>query len=112
GSSQNNPANEANLRNDLDQLSTLIDITITTDSNTGKVTVLAGGQLPLVLGDQSFQLSANPSGAPGSQVSSSASGHSPLSFSGQLGALLHTRNGPISQLLGSSATPGSLNTLA
>ncbi len=110
-STQASPANEASLRSDLDQLSSLVDVTVTT-APSGAVTVLAGGQLPLVIGDQSYTLSANTAAAPGSQISSSGGGNSPASFSGQLGGLLQTLNGTIGQLLGSSGNPGSLNTLA
>jgi flagellar hook-associated protein 1 FlgK len=102
---------EANLRSDLDQLSSLVDITVTSAPN-GTVSVLAGGELPLVIGDQSYSLSVDPSAASGSQVSSSVGGSSPASFSGQLGALLQTQNGTLSQLLGSGTNPGTLNTLA
>lgn len=111
GSTQENPGVDANLRSDLYQLSSLVDITVTKAPN-GTVSVLAGGQLPLVIGDQSFTLSATPSAAPGSQISSSGGGNSPESFSGELGALLQTRNGTISQLLGGNGQTGSLNTLA
>ena len=110
-SPQANPAAEANLRSDLDQLSSLVDINVTTGAD-GSVTVLAGGQLPLVIGKQSYTLSADLSAPPGSQISSSAGGNSPVSFSGQLGALLQTQNGTISPLLGANGQPGSLNTLA
>jgi flagellar hook-associated protein 1 FlgK len=111
GETQIDPATDASLRSSLDQLSSLIDVTVTKNSN-GTVSVLAGGQLPLVLGDRAYPLSANPSAAPGSQISSSAGGNSPADFSGTLGALLATRNGAINQLLGSGSNPGSLNTLA
>jgi flagellar hook-associated protein 1 FlgK len=74
--------------------------------------VLAGGQLPLVLGDQAYTLSANPSAAQGAQITSSAGGSSPDNFSGQLGALLNTQNGTLDPLLGSNGNPGTLNTLA
>ena len=108
---QIDPATGAGLRSDLDQLSSLVDITVTTGAN-GSVSVLAGGQLPLVEGDQAFTLSADPSAAPGSQITSSAGGNSPTTFSGTLGGLLATNNGTISQLLGSQGNPGTLNTLA
>ncbi|HWF09703.1 MAG TPA: flagellar hook-associated protein FlgK [Bryobacteraceae bacterium] len=104
-------AGDAQLRNAVDQLSTLVDVNVTKAAD-GTVTVLVGGQLPLVIGDQSFALSANPSAAAGAQVSSSAGGNSPVAFSGQLGALLGTRNGALAQLLGSGANPGTLNALA
>jgi flagellar hook-associated protein 1 len=108
---QANPAIDANLRSDLDQLSSLVDITVTKAAN-GTVSVLAGGQLPLVIGDQAYTLAANPAAAPGSQISSSGGGNSPAAFSGQLGALLETQNGTITQLIGGNGQTGSLNTLA
>jgi flagellar hook-associated protein 1 FlgK len=111
GSAQENPATDANIRSDLDQLSSLVDITVATAPN-GSVSVLAGGELPLVLGDQSYALSASLSGAPGTQISSAAGGVTPASFSGQLGALLQTQNGTIAQLTGGDDQTGSLNTLA
>jgi flagellar hook-associated protein 1 FlgK len=106
-----NPSNDANLRNDLDQLSSLVDITVTKSSD-GSVSVLAGGQLPLVDGNQLYTITANPGASPGSQISSSAGGNSPVAFSGQLGALLETRNTVIGGLLGANGEPGALNTLA
>jgi len=105
------PAADASLRNDLDQLSSLVDISVTTDSS-GTVAVLAGGQLPLVLGDQAYTLTTNLAGAPGSQVTSSGGGNSPASFSGQLGAVLDTQNNTIDALIGGGGQTGSLNTLA
>jgi flagellar hook-associated protein 1 FlgK len=102
---------DANLRNALDQLSSLVDITVTKAPD-GSVSVLAAGQLPLVVGSQAYTLTADPANLPGSQLASSAGGNSPASFSGQLGALLDTRNGAISQLLGTNGSAGSLNTLA
>jgi flagellar hook-associated protein 1 FlgK len=104
-------SSDASLRSDLDQLSSLVDITVTKNGD-GTVSVLAGGQLPLVEGTQAYTISANPSAAPGSQISSSAGGNSPDTFSGQLGALLETRNTTIGGLLGSGSNPGTLNTLA
>src|ERR1035438_7109777 len=108
GSSQTDPGVDASLRSALDQLSSLVDITVTKAPD-GSVSVLAGGQLPLVVGGQAYTLSADPSAAPGSQLSSSAGGNSPDTFSAQLGALLSTRNGAISQLLGANGSTGSLN---
>jgi flagellar hook-associated protein 1 FlgK len=110
-SGQADPGTDANLRSDLEQLSSLVDITVTTAPG-GAVSVLAGGQLPLVIGAQAYQLSANTSAAPGSQISSSAGGNSSVSLTGQLGALLGIKNGTIAQLLGGNGNPGTLNTLA
>jgi flagellar hook-associated protein 1 FlgK len=107
---QFNPGIDANLRSDLTQLSSLVDITMNQNSD-GSVSVLAGGELPLVLGNQSYTLSVDPTQAEGSQVTSSAGGSSPATFSGQLGALLNA-TGSISQLLGPAGDAGSLNTLA
>ncbi len=110
-SSQLDAATDAELRNSLDKLSSLVDITVSRNPN-GSVVVLAGGQLPLVIGDQAYKLGVDPAAAVGSQVSSSAGGNSPGAFSGQLGGLLETRNVAIGQVLGGNGVPGSLNTLA
>jgi len=106
-----NPAIDAALRNSLDQLSSLIDISVIAAPD-GTVSVLAGGQLPLVLGDQAYTLSTNLNAAPGAQVTSSGGGNSPVSFSGQLGALLNTQNNTIDALIGGGGQTGTLNTLA
>jgi len=111
GEASVDPATDASLRSDLDQLSSLVDIGVAKNAN-GTVSVLAGGQLPLVEGDQAFTLSANPNAAPGSQILSSAGGDSPATFSGQLGALLETRNNTLGGLLGVNGSPGTLNSLA
>ena len=110
-SQQEIPSVAAGLRNDLNQLSNLVDITVSTNAN-GTVSVLAGGQLPLVLGDQAYTLSVDANAAPGSQVRSSAGGNSPETFSGRLGALLDTQNNTIAALIGGNGQAGSLNTLA
>ena len=111
GETEIDPATGAGIRSTLDQLSSLVDINVQTNQN-GTVSVLAGGQLPLVLGDQAYTLSADPTAAAGAQITSSAGGNSPPSFSGQLGALLQVQNGTFDVLLGSGANPGTLNTLA
>jgi len=111
GQSQPDPATDANLRSTLEKLSSLVDISVTKAAD-GTISVLVGGTLPLVIGDRAYSLSSYPSGAAGSQVSSSARGHSPAAFSGQLGALLDIRNTTINQLLGSGAANATLNDLA
>ncbi len=99
------------LRSSLDQLSSLVDISVTRNPD-GTVSVLAAGEQPLVQGDRAFTLTANLSASPGAQISSSGGGGSPPAYSGQLGALLNARNGAIHQLIGDSSAPGSLNELA
>ena len=109
--SGSDPGAEANLRSSLEQLSSLVDITVAKSSD-GTYSVLAGGQIPLVLGSNAFSLAANPQGPEGAQIASSAGGNPAPSFSGQLGALLDARNTRLGQLLGTGTTPGSLNSLA
>ena len=49
------PSVDAGLRNDLDQLSSLVDVSVSTAPN-GTVSVLVGGQIALVLGDHAYTL--------------------------------------------------------
>jgi flagellar hook-associated protein 1 FlgK len=110
GQAQFSPGIDATRRSDLDQLSSLIDITTTRNSD-GTVSVLAGGEIPLVVGTQSYTISVDPTQPAGSQVTSSDGGYSPAAFSGQLGALLNSY-GVVGQLLGPVGSAGSLNMLA
>src|SRR5262249_40065677 len=64
------PVGDAQLRSALDQLSGLTDISVLHNAD-GTVSVLTGGQQPLVIEDQAYALSANPQAAPGSQITSS-----------------------------------------
>lgn len=105
------PGVEANRRNALGDLAALIDITTSVASD-GSVSVLTGGQQPLVFGDQAYQLTVNPGALPPLQVSSAGGGNSQVTYSGRLGALLDIRNNTLSPLLGGGADTGSLNTLA
>lgn len=111
GQTNVNPAIDTSERSALTQLSSLVGITVTRNSD-GTLNVLAGGSIPLVLGDTAFSLSANLASAPGSQVTSSGGGASPPSFSGTLGGLLDTYNNTIAPILGGNGHAGSLNTLA
>jgi len=83
-----------------------------TQNADGTVNVLAGGSVPLVLGDQAYTLTANLSAAPGSQITSSGGGSAPPSFSGTLGGLVDTLNNTITPIIGGNGQAGSLNTLA
>jgi flagellar hook-associated protein 1 FlgK len=105
------PGTNASERSALSQLSSLVGVTVTQNAD-GTANVLAGGSIPLVLGDQSYTLSANLQAAPGNQVTSSGGGAQPPSFSGTLGGLLDTFNNTITPILGGNGQPGSLNTLA
>lgn len=105
------PQLNANLRNALDSLSSLVNITTSTNRD-GTVTVLAGGTLPLVTEDQSWPLGVNTAAAPGNQVVSTGGGVPPATLLGSLGGLLDVRNNGISALLGGNGQAGSLNTLA
>jgi flagellar hook-associated protein 1 FlgK len=111
GQSALDPGADAGLRSALDQLSSLTGITVLPAAD-GTVSVLAGGQQPLVIGDHVYKLSADSSASPGSQVSSSGGGNSPPSYGGQLGALVDFRNGTLQTLLGGNGTSGTLNDLA
>ena len=111
GATTLNPGTDASRRSALTQLSSLVGVTVTQNAD-GTVNVLAGGTLPLVLGDQAYKLSANLSAAPGSQITSSGGGAAPSSFSGTLGGLVDSLNNTITPILGGNGQAGSLNTLA
>ena len=113
---------DANLQAALEQLSELSDITATTQPD-GTVTVLLGGQTPLVAGASQYDLSvgtapagpsaAYPGGVPqaaildgaGRDVTEQAAG-------GKLGALLEIRNRVLPSLIGGQDEAGDLNRLA
>lgn len=109
--SQVEPGTDASQRSALTQLASLVGINVTQNAD-GTVNVLAGGSVPLVLGDQAFTLTANLSAAPGSQITSSGGGSAPPSFSGTLGGLVDALNSTITPILGGNGQAGSLNTLA
>ena len=111
GQSQVEPGTDASQRSALTQLASLVGINVTQNAD-GTVNVLAGGSVPLVLGDQAFTLTANLSAAPGSQITSSGGGSAPPSFSGTLGGLVDALNSTITPILGGNGQAGSLNTLA
>ena len=111
GQSQLEPGVDASQRSALTQLASLVEITVNKNAD-GTLNVLAGGSIPLVLGDQAYALTANLAAAPGSQVTSSGGGVGPPSLSGTLGGLLDTYNNVIAPILGGNSQAGSLNTLA
>ena len=115
-----NAALQANVYNTLQQLSQIVPISSFTQSD-GSMTVLLGGQTPLVIGQTQYQISSdvtvpanssNPNGPPSPQVlDSSGNDITSLIGSGELGGLLQA-NATLAQLAGDSSQPGSLNQLA
>lgn len=114
---------QADLYNNLEQLSQIVPIT-TVQEGDGTMTVLLAGQTPLVIGQTQYQISSNfavpqnppptyPSAAPSAQVLDS-NGNDITSeiTSGQIGGLLQAVNGTLAQIQGSGSQQGSLNQLA
>jgi len=118
----NDAALDAQIHNTLENLSQIVNFTYTVGED-GEVTVLAGGQTPLVVNQQQYNISdqiaapAQPPGSPsvpptasifdsaGRDITSQITG-------GQLGGLLDTYNNVLGSLLGNSNQPGTLNQLA
>jgi flagellar hook-associated protein 1 FlgK len=118
---QTNPtaaaSNDSALHASLEELSQVINFTTVTASD-GTTTVLLDGQVPLVVGDQSYPLSlsmitSGTNGSPaaphimdsnGIDVTAHATG-------GNLGGLLSVANGDLADLTGDSSQNGSLNNL-
>ncbi|MBV8553632.1 MAG: flagellar hook-associated protein FlgK [Acidobacteriaceae bacterium] len=105
----------AQLYSDLEQLSNLVSINVETQSD-GTVTVLMGGQVPLVIGSSQEAISVQSGGgtvpdatiltSDGQDVTRLASNQ------GQLGGLLQFRNAVLPTVVGDGAQPGGLNQLA
>ncbi|MDQ6677055.1 MAG: flagellar hook-associated protein FlgK [Acidobacteriota bacterium] len=114
---------DANQAAALEKLSSLAGISVTTAPD-GSASVLLNGQIPLVLGSQSFALQAgfevagppapaNPGGIPGIRISD-VNGRDVTSHltQGSLSGLLQFRNTTLAGLRGSYTQQGSLNSLA
>lgn len=119
---RNDASLDANIHNTLENLSQLVNFTYTV-GNDGEVTVLAGGQTPLVVDQQQYNISdviAAPSTASGSPgvpptatiLDSAGRDITSQIAGGQLGGLLNTHNQVLASLLGDSTQPGTLNQLA
>ena len=116
---QNDGGLQAQLYTDLENLSNLVDMSAQFQSD-GTVSVLMGGQVPLVTGETQTVLSvstANPSGssnAPPDQQILTATGANVTSKveQGQLGGLLNITNAVLPSILGNAGNQGSLNQLA
>ena len=112
------PGLSAQLQNTLEDLSSLADIQVLPGvGNT--VTVLLGGQTPLVIGDQTNALQVQSdapnalNGPPNVQiVDSNGTDVTSQVTSGALSALLSVRNNLLPSLAGGGAQVGELNTLA
>ena len=116
------PNLDASVHSDLENLSNLVNFTSSFAQN-GTVTVLVGGQTPLVLGGQSYPLQSGlapavsnptePSGSP-SQMIQDSNGVNITSqvTGGQLAGQLQVRNVTLPGILGDTNQPGSLNQLA
>lgn len=107
------PSVDADLYNNLEQLSQLVPVTALPQSN-GTMTVLIDGQTPLVIGSQQFQISA-----PTVSLSSDAQvldyqGNDITAQigSGQMGGTLQARNVTLPALNGDGTQQGGLNQLA
>jgi flagellar hook-associated protein 1 FlgK len=120
---QPDPGAAAQLENNLENLSQLVNMTTLTQPD-GAVTVLVGGGTPLVIGDQLNSLSAsdflsaqpppaNPAAPPTAHVLDSNGNDITANITGgQLGGLLDSRNRVLSSMIGDGQQPGSLNVFA
>jgi flagellar hook-associated protein 1 len=112
-----NPGLSAQLENTLENLSNLVNIQ-TLPGVGGMVTVLIGGQTPLVIGTNVDALqvgaAANAANGPANATILDSNGNDVTSqvSSGSLGGLLSVRNGLIPSLIGGGSQVGGLNTLA
>src|ERR1700722_12636623 len=117
------PALDGNIHSTLDQLSQYVNFTAAKQSD-GTYTVLAGGQTPLVIGAQQYDLSfklsqatnpppTNTTGPPSAQIMASDGRNVTSQIgSGQLGALLNVRNTILPTYIGDAYQAGSINTMA
>jgi flagellar hook-associated protein 1 len=112
---------QASLQASLDSLSQLTDATVTFAPN-GTATVLIGGQTPLVIGSQQYNVQASFSGpssgpnadaTPNAQILDSNGQDITSQISqGSLGGLLYVRNTVLPGLQGNGSQQGALNQLA
>jgi len=112
---------DAHLHDTLETLSGLAGITARFESD-GSVTLLLGGQTPLVIGNRQYSLQAanftpaapaNPGAAPSVQIQDSNGQNVTANVvGGTLGGLLTVRNSVLPSLQGDSQQAGALNQLA
>jgi flagellar hook-associated protein 1 FlgK len=113
---------DAQINSTLEQLSQYVNFTASQQPD-GAVTVLVNGQVPLVMGDQVYDLqdhpvaadptSPNPNAPPTMSIlASDSTDITSQVTSGQLGALVNLANHVFPQYLGSGNNAGDLNTMA
>ncbi|MBZ5591152.1 MAG: flagellar hook-associated protein FlgK [Acidobacteriia bacterium] len=114
---------DAQIHNTLESLGQIVNFTAAMQED-GTVTVLVGGQTPLVVADHAFSITSQiadpaslPPGNPGVPPSASildGAGRDVTAqiTGGNLGALLETNNQVLASLLGDASQPGALNQLA
>jgi len=114
---------DAKIHNTLENLSQIVNFTASVEAD-GTVTVMIGGQAPLVVGDRQYKITGQiadpaslPPGNPGVPPTANildASGQDITSkiSGGSLDALLDTHNQVLASLLGDAQQPGDLNRLA
>lgn len=122
-STQVDPGADAQLENNLENLSQLVNLTTLTQSD-GTITVIVGGGTLLVSGEQLNALSgsdflsaqpppANPGAPPTAHVLDSVGNDITGNIAGgQLAGLLDSRNRVLSSMIGDGQQPGSLNVFA
>ena len=120
---QPDPGLDAKIHSTLEQLSQLVNFDAVEQSD-GTVTVLIGGQTPLVIGDKQYTLQADlktpPPGSPANSglappariLSSDGRDITAETSGGELAGLLEVRNQVLPQLTGDANNPGDLNRLA
>ena len=114
---------DAKIHNTLENLSQIVNFTASVQAD-GTITVMVGGQAPLVVGDHQYAITGRiadpaslPPGNPGVPPSASildTTGKDITSkiSGGSLGSLLETHNQVLASLLGDAQQPGDLNRLA
>jgi flagellar hook-associated protein 1 FlgK len=119
---RNDAALDAKIHNTLEELAQVVNYTALFQHD-GSVTVMVGGQTPLVIGSHAYQISAalgvpgglppgNPGVPPSAIIVDAAGSNVTGQFTGgTLGALLNVRNHVIASFLGDVNQPGELNLL-
>ena len=121
--SKNDSGLSANMHAAVEQLSSLVDVTATFQSD-GTVNLMMNGETPLLLGDQQYKVSSSlyqPQEPPPTNVngpadvriqSSDGTDITAQTTGSQLGALLHLRNQILPSYIGDATQPGDLNVMA